>query len=131
MFKKSLIVLMGVITFVSCSQPQEINQYKVDNTSWWKKNQFQDSIAGISWNRAVEYLIKKKFTTSEHLIGYGNSAGGLIMGAVINRRPELFNTVILDHPYLDVLTTMMNDSLPLTTDEYKEWGNPSKKEFYK
>ena len=52
------------------------------------------------------------------------------MGTVINRRPELFNTVVLDHPYLDALTTMMNDSLPLTTDEYKEWGNPKEKEVY-
>ena len=90
-----------------------------------KKNSFDDYIA------CAEYLIKKGYTTSQYLVGYGNSAGGLIMGYVINERPELFNTVILDHPYLDVLNSMMNDSLPLTTDEYKELGDPRKLEVYK
>ena len=101
------------------------NQWYLDGKLLNKENSFDDYIA------CAEYLIKKKITTPDYLVGYGNSAGGLIMGTVINRRPELFNTVILDHPYLDVLTTMMNDSLPLTTDEYKEWGNPSEKEVYK
>jgi protease II len=101
------------------------NQWYLDGKLLNKENSFDDYIS------CAEYLIKKKITTPDHLIGYGNSAGGLIMGVVINRRPELFNTIVLDHPYLDVLTTMMNDSLPLTTDEYKEWGNPSEKEVYK
>ncbi len=100
-------------------------QWYLDGKLLDKENSFNDYIT------CTEYLIKKKFTSTEQLIGYGNSAGGLIMGTVINRRPELFNTVILDHPYLDVLTTMMNDSLPLTTDEYKEWGNPKDEEVYK
>jgi oligopeptidase B len=100
------------------------NQWYLDGKLLNKENAFNDYIA------CAEYLIKKKFTTAKLLIGYGHSAGGLIMGTVINRRPELFNTVILDHPYLDVLTTMMNDSIPLTTDEYKEWGNPKEKEVY-
>jgi protease II len=94
-------------------------QWYFDGKLLNKENSFNDYIA------CAEYLIEKKYTTSSQLIGYGNSAGGLIMGTVINRRPELFNTVILDHPYLDVLSTMMNDSLPLTTDEYKEFGDPS------
>ncbi len=101
------------------------NQWYFDGKLLNKENSFNDYIA------CAEYLIKKKITTPEYLVGYGNSAGGLIMGTVINRRPELFNTVILDHPYLDVLTTMMNDALPLTTDEYKEWGNPVEPEVYK
>ena len=89
-----------------------------------KENTFNDYIA------CAEYLIKKKYTTPDYLVGYGKSAGGLLMGVVINRRPELFNTVILDHPYLDALTTMMMDTLPLTTDHYKEIGNPKEKIFY-
>ncbi|PCJ28098.1 MAG: hypothetical protein COA97_02145 [Flavobacteriales bacterium] len=100
------------------------NQWYMDGKLLNKENSFNDYIS------CAEYLIKKKFTTPDQLIGYGNSAGGLIMGTVINRRPELFNTIILDHPYLDVLTTMMNDSLPLTTDEYKEWGNPKDETVY-
>jgi oligopeptidase B len=89
-----------------------------------KENTFNDYIA------CAEFLIKKKYTDADHLVGYGQSAGGLLMGVVINRRPELFNTVILDHPFLDALTTMMDESLPLTTTHYKEIGNPHIPEFY-
>ncbi len=100
------------------------NEWYTDGKLLKKENCFNDYIA------CAEYLIERKYTSPQQLIGYGNSAGGLIMGVVINRRPELFNTVILDHPYLDVLSTMMDESLPLTTDEYKEWGNPKEKEVY-
>ena len=89
-----------------------------------KENSFGDYIA------CSEYLIDKEYTDKDHLIGYGQSAGGTVVGVAINRRPELFNTVILDHPYLDVLTTMMNDTLPLTTDHYKEVGNPNEEAYY-
>jgi len=89
-----------------------------------KKNSILDYIS------CAEYLIKKDYTTSELLIGYGNSAGGLIVAQAANLKPELFNTIVLDHPYLDVINTMMNDTLPLTIDEYKEWGNPQNKEVY-
>ncbi|NQY05383.1 MAG: prolyl oligopeptidase family serine peptidase [Flavobacteriaceae bacterium] len=89
-----------------------------------KKNSILDYIS------CAEFLIKKGYTTSKQLIGYGNSAGGLIVAQAVNLNPELFNTIILDHPYLDVLNTMMNDTLPLTIDEYKEWGNPQSKEVY-
>ena len=89
-----------------------------------KKNSFYDYIA------CATHLIKKKYTTPEFLVGFGNSAGGLVVGWAINEYPELFNTAILDHPYLDVVNTMMNDTLPLTTDEYKEWGNPNNKKVY-
>ena len=89
-----------------------------------KEHSFEDYIA------CAEHLIKEEYTNPRSLIGYGNSAGGLIMGVVVNRRPELFNTVILDQAYLDVLTTMMDETLPLTTDEYKEWGNPKAAAVY-
>ena len=89
-----------------------------------KKNSYLDYLA------CAEYLIKKGLTTSSTLIAYGNSAGGLVVGQAVNERPELFNAVILDHAYLDVINTMMNDTLPLTVDEYKEWGNPNNKEVF-
>ena len=84
----------------------------------------------LDYVSCAEHLIAKGYTTSELLIGYGNSAGGLIVAQAINLKPELFNTIVLDHPYLDVINTMMNDTLPLTIDEYKEWGNPQTKEVY-
>lgn len=89
-----------------------------------KKNSVEDYIA------CAEYLIDKEYTTPQKLIGYGNSAGGIVVGQAMNLKPYLFNSVILDHPYLDVINTMMNDSLPLTLDEYKEWGDPNSKEVY-
>lgn len=99
-------------------------QWYLDGKLLNKENSFNDYIA------CAEYLIKKGHTDANHLVGYGQSAGGLVMGVVINRRPELFNTVILDHAFLDVLTTMMNDTLPLTTDEYKEFGNPQEQDYF-
>lgn len=84
-----------------------------------KKNSIADYLA------CAEFLIKKGKTTANELVGYGNSAGGIIVGQAANEHPELFNTIIFDHAYLDVINTMMNDSLALTTDEYKEWGNPN------
>ncbi|MEM6346042.1 MAG: prolyl oligopeptidase family serine peptidase [Bacteroidota bacterium] len=89
-----------------------------------KKNSFADFIA------CAEYLIAKEYTDADHLVAYGNSAGGMIIGWAINERPELFNTAILDHPFVEVLHTTLNDSLPLTVDEYKEWGDPNDPEVY-
>ena len=89
-----------------------------------KKNAIADYLA------CAKHLIRKKLTTSKTLIGYGNSAGALVVAAAINERPDLFKSVILDHPYLDVVNTMMNDTLPLTVDHYRESGNPQDKEVY-
>lgn len=89
-----------------------------------KHHSFEDYIA------CAQQLIRKKITVPEQLVAYGNSAGGLVVGRAINTHPELFNTAILDHAYLDVLTTMTTDSLPLTIDEYKEWGNPRKRSVF-
>lgn len=100
------------------------NQWYEDGKLLNKENTFSDYIA------CAEYIIEKKYTDTDHLIGYGQSAGGTVVGVAINRRPELFNTVIFDHAYLDVLTTMMNDTLPLTTDHYKEVGNPREDIYY-
>ena len=89
-----------------------------------KKNTFFDYID------AAKYLIQQNYTSSQHLYAMGGSAGGLLMGAVINYEPTLFNGVIAQVPFVDVVTTMLDDSIPLTTGEYDEWGNPNEKEYY-
>ncbi|MBR7801115.1 S9 family peptidase [Undibacterium fentianense] len=89
-----------------------------------KKNTFTDFIA------AAEYLIQEKWTSKDKLIIQGGSAGGLLMGAVVNMRPDLFKAVHAAVPFVDVMNTMMDASLPLTTGEYLEWGNPNDKAAY-
>ena len=89
-----------------------------------KKNTFTDFID------CSKFLIDNNYTSTEHLYANGGSAGGLLMGAVINMAPELYNGVIADVPFVDVLTTMLDESIPLTTAEYDEWGNPDDKEYY-
>jgi oligopeptidase B len=84
-----------------------------------KKNTFYDFID------CGEFLIKENFTTKEHLYANGGSAGGLLMGAIVNIRPDLWHGVVADVPFVDVITTMSDASIPLTTGEYKEWGNPA------
>ena len=76
-------------------------------------------------------MINKQYSSSKNLYAMGGSAGGLLMGAVINMEPELFNGVIASVPFVDVMTTMLDDSIPLTTLEYDEWGNPNEIEYYK
>lgn len=89
-----------------------------------KKNTFTDFVD------CSKYLIDNKFTSAAHLYAMGGSAGGLLMGAVVNLAPELYHGVISAVPFVDVLTTMLDDSIPLTTGEYDEWGNPNDKEYY-
>ncbi|WP_209309679.1 S9 family peptidase [Tamlana crocina] len=89
-----------------------------------KKNTFTDFID------CSKYLIAEKYTSNKHLYAYGGSAGGLLMGAVINMNPELYNGVLAAVPFVDVVTTMLDDTIPLTTGEYDEWGNPNQKKFY-
>lgn len=90
----------------------------------YKKNTFTDFID------CSKFLIEHKYTVAEHLYASGGSAGGLLMGAVINLSPEIYNGVIAAVPFVDVLTTMLDDTIPLTTGEYDEWGNPNEKEYY-
>ena len=89
-----------------------------------KKNTFFDFID------CAKYLISNNYTSPEHLYANGGSAGGLLMGAVSNYAPEFFHGIVADVPFVDVVTTMLDDSIPLTTGEYDEWGNPDEKEFY-
>lgn len=89
-----------------------------------KKNTFTD------FNDCARFLIDQKFTSADKLFAMGGSAGGLLMGAIINMEPELYKGVIAHVPWVDVITTMLDDSIPLTTSEYDEWGNPNDKEYY-
>ncbi|HYJ85320.1 MAG TPA: S9 family peptidase [Pyrinomonadaceae bacterium] len=89
-----------------------------------KMNTFTDFIA------SAEHLVKNKYTSSDRLVIQGGSAGGLLMGAVSNLRPDLFKAVVSQVPFVDVLNTMLDASLPLTTSEYIEWGNPNEKAAY-
>ena len=78
----------------------------------------------------AEHLIAQQYTSKERLVIQGGSAGGLLMGAVTNMRPDLFKAVITDVPFVDVINTMLDETLPLTVGEFEEWGNPKKKEEY-
>ena len=89
-----------------------------------KKNTFTDFID------CSKYLIENKYTSAKHHYAMGGSAGGLLMGAVINMAPDQFNGVVAAVPFVDVITTMLDDSIPLTTGEYDEWGNPNDKTYY-
>ena len=89
-----------------------------------KKNTFTDFIA------CSKFLIAEKYTSPEHLYALGGSAGGLLIGAVVNEAPELYKGVIAAVPFVDVVTTMLDDSIPLTTGEYDEWGNPNDPTYY-
>ena len=89
-----------------------------------KKNTFTDFIA------CAEHLIDEGYTMKGRVVASGGSAGGLLMGAVVNMRPDLFKAVVADVPFVDVLNTMLDSTLPLTTMEYNEWGNPEDRPFY-
>ena len=89
-----------------------------------KKNTFTDFID------CSKFVIDQKYTSAEHLYAEGGSAGGLLMGAIINMAPNLYNGVVAQVPFVDVVTTMLDDTIPLTTGEYDEWGNPNMKKYY-
>jgi oligopeptidase B len=99
---------------------------------WWyedgkllkKKNTFTDFIA------CAEHLVASRYTSPDKLFALGGSAGGLLMGAVLNMRPDLFKGVVASVPFVDVVTTMLDESVPLTTSEYDEWGNPNDQTYY-
>ncbi len=89
-----------------------------------KKNTYTDFIS------CAEYLVENNYTNPKQLVAVGGSAGGLLMGAVSNLRPDLFKVIVADVPFVDVITTMLDESIPLTVIEYDEWGNPNDEEFY-
>ncbi len=99
-------------------------QWYEDGKLLKKMNTFTDFID------CAEYLIAEKYTSSEHLYASGGSAGGLLIGAVVNLRPEIWKAVVADVPFVDVVNTMLDEDIPLTTNEYDEWGNPNDEEYY-
>ena len=99
-------------------------QWYEDGKMMKKKNTFTDFID------AGKYLVAGKYTSPKHLYAQGGSAGGLLMGAVVNMSPALWNGAIAQVPFVDVVNTMLDESIPLTTNEYDEWGNPNNKDAY-
>jgi len=99
-------------------------QWYEDGKMFKKKNTFTDYID------CAKFLIDEKYTQPDKLFAMGGSAGGLLMGAVVNMRPDLFKGVVAKVPFVDVVTTMLDESIPLTTGEFDEWGNPKKQESY-
>ena len=99
-------------------------QWYEDGKLLKKKNTFTDFID------CSKFLISEGYTSAKHHYAMGGSAGGLLMGAVVNMAPELYNGVVSQVPFVDVVTTMLDDNIPLTTGEYDEWGNPSDKIYY-
>ncbi len=99
-------------------------QWYEDGKLLKKKNTFTDFIA------CSEKLIEDKYTSANKLAAMGGSAGGLLMGAVANMRPDLYQTIVAQVPFVDVITTMFDETLPLTTGEYEEWGNPNEEDYY-
>ncbi|MTG97730.1 S9 family peptidase [Myroides albus] len=99
-------------------------QWYEDGKLLTKWNTFDDFIA------CSEHVIAQGYTSPKHLYAEGGSAGGMLMGVIVNKRPDLYNGVIAQVPFVDVMTTMLDDTIPLTTGEYDEWGNPNEKEYY-
>ena len=99
-------------------------QWYEDGKLLKKKNTFMDFIF------CGKYLVDKRFTSNDKLFAMGGSAGGLLVGAVANMAPEMWRGIIAQVPFVDVVTTMLDESIPLTTGEYDEWGNPNEKEYY-
>ena len=95
-----------------------------DGKMLFKKNTFFDFID------AGKFLVQENYTSPKHLYAMGGSAGGLLVGAVMNMEPQLFNGIVAQVPFVDVVTTMLDETIPLTTGEYDEWGNPNDKEYY-
>lgn len=99
-------------------------QWYEDGKMFHKKNTFTD------FNACAEQLIADNYTSPDHLYAMGGSAGGLLMGAIINLQPELYHGVVAAVPFVDVVSTMLDDDIPLTTGEFDEWGNPDNKDSY-
>lgn len=99
-------------------------QWYEDGKMLKKKNTFTDFIS------CARHLVGQGYTTPDHLYAKGGSAGGLLMGAVMNMAPDLFHGIVANVPFVDVVTTMLDETIPLTTGEYDEWGNPNDPEYY-
>lgn len=127
-FRSSVVSLLDrgfVYAIAHIRGGQEMGrQWYEDGKLLKKKNTFNDFVD------CSQYLIKQNYSSSEKLFAMGGSAGGLLMGAVVNQAPNLYKGVVAAVPFVDVMTTMLDETIPLTTGEYDEWGNPNEKEYY-
>ena len=127
-FRLSILPLIdrGFVYAIAHIRGGQINgrQWYEDGKLLKKMNTFTD------FNDCAQHLIDKKYTNPEKLFAEGGSAGGLLMGACINLKPELYKGVVAAVPFVDVITTMLDESIPLTTGEFDEWGNPKEDKFY-
>jgi oligopeptidase B len=127
-FNSSRLSLLdrGFVFVIAHVRGGQINGRKwyEDGKMFNKKNTFTD------FNACAEQLIADNYTAPDHLYAMGGSAGGLLMGAIINLQPELYHGVVATVPFVDVVTTMLDDDIPLTTGEFDEWGNPDNKDSY-
>jgi len=99
--------------------------------SWYEDGKLLNKINTFNdYIDCTKHLIKENYSSSNHMYAYGGSAGGLLVGAVMNMAPELYNGIIAAVPFVDVVTTMLDETIPLTTSEYDEWGNPNEEKFY-
>ncbi len=99
--------------------------------SWYEDGRLLKKINTFTdFNDCAQFLIDEKYTGKESLFAMGGSAGGLLMGAIVNMKPELYKGVIAAVPFVDVVSTMLDETIPLTTFEWDEWGDPRKKEYY-
>ena len=99
--------------------------------SWYEDGKLLNKINTFNdYIDCTKHLIKENYSSSTHIYSYGGSAGGLLVGAVMNMAPELYNGMIAAVPFVDVVTTMLDETIPLTTSEYDEWGNPNEEKFY-
>jgi len=105
---------------------------QINGRDWYEDGKLLKKINTFTdFNDCAEFLISENYTSAENLFAQGGSAGGLLMGAIINLQPELYKGVVAAVPFVDVVTTMLDETIPLTTGEFDEWGNPNKKEYYK
>lgn len=127
-FRLSILPLLdrGFVYAIAHIRGGQINgrQWYEDGKLLKKMNTFTD------FNDCAQFLIDEKYTSSEKLFAKGGSAGGLLMGACINLKPQLYKGVIAAVPFVDVITTMLDESIPLTTGEFDEWGNPKDEKYY-
>ena len=99
--------------------------------SWYEDGKLLNKINTFNdYIDCTKHLIKENYSSCNHMYAYGGSAGGLLVGAVMNMAPELYNGMIAAVPFVDVVTTMLDETIPLTTSEYDEWGNPNEEKFY-
>ncbi|WP_073168186.1 S9 family peptidase [Tangfeifania diversioriginum] len=127
-FRLSILPLLdrGFVYAIAHIRGGQINgrEWYEDGKLLNKMNTFTD------FNDCAQYLISENYTSEEKLFANGGSAGGLLMGACMNLQPELYKGVIANVPFVDVVTTMLDETIPLTTSEYDEWGNPNNEKYY-